>query len=64
MISEFDFDKITYSMYSDKQNSSNCVDPDQTPHNVASGLGLHCLPFIQQFYTHSEAKQWTCRRDV
>ena len=21
----------------------NCVDPDQTPHYVASDLGLHCL---------------------
>ena len=21
----------------------NCVDPDQTPHSVASDLGLHCL---------------------
>ena len=23
---------------------ANNVDPDQTPHNVASNLGLHCLP--------------------
>ena len=23
---------------------ANTVDPDQTPHNVASDLGLHCLP--------------------
>ena len=23
---------------------ANNVDPDQTPHNVASELGLHCLP--------------------
>ena len=22
----------------------NNVDPDQTPHHVASDLGLHCLP--------------------
>ena len=22
----------------------NNADPDQTPHNVASDLGLHCLP--------------------
>ena len=22
----------------------NNVDPDQTPHDVASDLGLHCLP--------------------
>ena len=24
--------------------SANSVDPDQTPHDVASYLGLHCLP--------------------
>ena len=24
------------------------VDPDQTPHNVASDPGLHCLPLIQR----------------
>ena len=23
---------------------ANNVDPDQTPHSVASDLGLHCLP--------------------
>ena len=23
---------------------ANNEDPDQTPHNVASDLGLHCLP--------------------
>ena len=23
---------------------ANSEDPDQTPHSVASGLGLHCLP--------------------
>ena len=23
---------------------ANTVDPDQMPHNVASDLGLHCLP--------------------
>ena len=23
---------------------ANTVDPDQTPHYVASDLGLHCLP--------------------
>ena len=26
--------------------SANNEDPDQTPHDVASGLGLHCLPMI------------------
>ena len=25
---------------------ANNVDPDQTPHDVASDLGLHCLPMI------------------
>ena len=23
---------------------ANVADPDQTPHSVASDLGLHCLP--------------------
>ena len=27
-----------------KMMLANTVDPDQTPHNVASDLGLHCLP--------------------
>ena len=26
--------------------SGNSVDPDQTPHYVASDLGLHCLSMI------------------
>ena len=25
-------------------NLTNTVDPDQTPHYVASYMGLHCLP--------------------
>ena len=25
---------------------ANTVDPDQSPHDVASNLGLHCLPMI------------------
>ena len=25
---------------------ANSVDPDQTPHDVAPDLGLHCLPMI------------------
>ena len=25
---------------------ANTVDPDQTPHDVASDLGLQCLPVI------------------
>ena len=24
--------------------NANCGDPDQMPHSVASGLGLHCSP--------------------
>ena len=26
---------------------ANIVDPDQTPHYVASDLGLHCLPMTR-----------------
>ena len=28
----------------DEKSLTNTVDPDQTPHDVASDLGLHCLP--------------------
>ena len=28
--------------------------------NKASDQGLHCLPLIQQFYTHQQAVKWTC----
>ena len=28
---------------------ANSVDPDQTPHSVASDLGLHCLPMSQKW---------------
>ena len=38
-----------YHMYSDRQAWANSKDPDETPQNVASHLGLHCLPLIQQF---------------
>ena len=31
-----------YSNFDEKLG--NTVDPDQTPHDVASDLGLHCLP--------------------
>ena len=40
---------------------ANNVEPDQTPHNVASDLGLHCLPTTlswsstyERVYNHSE----------
>ena len=33
-----------YSIFGLKILLANNVDPDQTPHIVASDLGLHCLP--------------------
>ena len=36
-------------MQSDRRTWANSVDPDQTPQNAASDLGLHYLPLIQQF---------------
>ena len=38
-----------YLIYSDRQAWANSIDPDETPQNAASHLGLHCLPLIQQF---------------
>ena len=38
-----------YHIYSDRQAWANSIDPDETPQNAASHLGLHCLPLIQQF---------------
>ena len=38
-----------YHMYSDRQAWANSLDPEETPQNAASRLGLHCLPLIQQF---------------
>ena len=35
---------LALSFYYRKVLSANTVDPDQTPHNMASDLGLHCLP--------------------
>ena len=40
-------------MYLEGRAWANYVDPDQMPQNVASDQGLHFLPLIQQFYTHS-----------
>ena len=40
---------VFYHMYSDRQAWANSVDPDETPQNAASHLGLHCLQLIQQF---------------
>ena len=39
----------TYSTYSERQAWGNSVDP-----------GLHCLPFVKQFYTHSLVAKRTC----
>ena len=38
-----------YCIYSDRQAWENSVDPYETPQNVASHQGLHCLPLIKQF---------------
>ena len=56
---ESDLIKLPCFMYSDRHNLTNIVDPDQTPQNAASDQGLHCLPLIQQFYTHSQTVKWT-----
>ena len=42
--------------YWDRQAFAKSVDPDQTPHNVASDQGLHCLPNRQQYLRH--IKRW------
>ena len=39
--------------YSYRQAYANSVDPDQTPQNVVSDLGLHCLRLPQQFVESS-----------
>ena len=43
---------ITLSIGTDG-HSTDSVDPDQTPQNVVSDLGLHCLPYIQQYFRHT-----------
>ena len=35
---------LLFSICDGKPCWQNSVDPDQTPHYVASDLGLHCLP--------------------
>ena len=40
----------TQSILTDRSDEKS-VDPDQTPQNVASDLGLHFLPLIQQVDT-------------
>ena len=36
--------RFRYSKRKMAKLSTNSGDPDQMPHSVASGLGLHCLP--------------------
>ena len=43
-----DKDYRIYHIYSDRQAWANSLDPDETPQNAASHLGLHCLPLIKQ----------------
>ena len=50
--------KLPYSLYVfGKTGLNKQCSPDQAPQNAASDQGLHCLPLIQQFYTH-----WICWR--
>ena len=53
ILREFDLIKLAYLSYSERQVWANIVDRDQMPQYAASDQGLHCLPLIQQFYTHS-----------
>ena len=39
-------------MYKGRQAWANSVDLDQTPHNAAFDLGLHCLLAVQQNVKH------------
>ena len=37
---------VFYPTYLDRQTCADSVDPDKTPHNAATDLGLHCLQLI------------------
>ena len=37
---------VFYPKYSERHTCANSADPDQTPQNAASDLGLHSLPPI------------------
>ena len=50
-------DYLIYLKHSDRKALANIVDPDQTPLNAASDLGLQCLPLIQQFVSTSAGSQ-------
>ena len=47
------------TLFGKKLAWTNGKDPDQTPKNAASDQSLHCLPLIQQLYTHSQVVKWT-----
>ena len=50
VLEKYNFNQYrTYPKYSDRKAWANSVDPDQTPHNVASDLGLHSLQPLHQF---------------
>ena len=36
--------------YRERQAFAKSEDPDQTPQNVASDQGLHCLPYTQHYF--------------
>ena len=48
--------------FSDRQTWANSLDPDQTPQNAASDLGLNCLTLIQQFQVHQNVIKCTTDR--
>ena len=52
------------STYSERQTWANTVDQDQPQQNAACDQGLHCLPLIHQFYTHSLVVKLTWWREV
>ena len=43
--------------YWDRQAFANSVDPDKTMQSAASEQGLHCLPYIQQYFKHINRKK-------
>ena len=46
-----------YPKYLDKQAWTNSVDPDQRLQNAASDQGLHCLPFIKEYFRYSTSSK-------
>ena len=48
----WDRQAFTNSEDPDHMPQANSEDPDHTPQNTACDLGLHCLPYIQQYLRH------------